>query len=238
MAAEGMESVSFFFPAYHDEKSLPKIVPKFHSFLKKSGRDFELIVVNDASPDKSGEVAEKLAKKLGRMRVIHHEKNMDYGGALTTGFLSGKKEFVGFTDGDAQYSVEDLPKFMEAMQDADLVIGYRTNRVEGFQRKFFQKIYKLLIFLSFGFAVKDLDCSYNLARRKIFDKITLTSKSGFFSAELVYKAKKAGFKIAEVPVKHLEREFGSSQCFGFNRIKKTARDLLRVRLETLFSKGN
>src|SRR3989338_1438621 len=203
MAAEGMESVSFFFPAYHDEKSLPKIVPKFHSFLKKSGRDFELIVVNDASPDKSGEVAEKLAKKLGRMRVIHHEKNMDYGGALTTGFLSGKKEFVGFTDGDAQY------------------------RVEGFQRKFFQKIYKLLIFLSFGFAVKDLDCSYKLARRKIFDKITLTSKSGFFSAELVYKAKKAGFKIAEVPVKHLEREFGSSQCFGFNRIKKTARDLLR-----------
>ena len=137
------ESVSFFFPAYYDEKSIPKLAREFYSALEKTGRDFEVVIIDDCSPDNVGEVAESLAKKMPKLRVVHHEKNRGYGGVLVTGFGGAKKTLAGFTDGDAQYSVKDLQKFLDGMDEADLVIGYRVKRADKFSRTFFQKIYKM-----------------------------------------------------------------------------------------------
>ncbi|HLD58696.1 MAG TPA: glycosyltransferase family 2 protein [archaeon] len=229
MPADSQESVTVFFPAYYDEKSIPIVTKKFHGLLKKTGRKFEIIIVDDGGPDNTGKVADALARQLSNVRVVHHSSNRGYGGALISGFSNAKMDLVGFTDGDAQYLPEEFLNFLDAIKDADLVIGFRKKRAEGFSRKLTQKVYKILLFLLFGVLVRDPDCSYKLARRKIFKKVSLTSKSGFISAELIYKAKKNGFKIKQVPVTHLKRPFGNSTFFGFKRIIATLKDILRVR---------
>ncbi len=223
------ESVSFFFPAYYDEKSIPKLAREFYSALEKTGRDFEVVVIDDCGPDKTGEVADALAGELPKLRVVHHEKNRGYGGVLITGFGGAKKELVGFTDGDAQYSVKDLPKFLDGMNEADLVIGYRVKRADKFSRTFFQKIYKMFLLVFFGLRVRDPDCSFKMMRTGVFPKIKPVSKSGFFSAEMLCKAKKQGLRVKEVPVTHLERKFGESTFFGWRRVLAMFTDMLKVR---------
>lgn len=229
----GSESVSFFFPAYFDEKSIPTLVKQFHAALKKTGRDFEIVVVDDGSPDRTGEVADSLAAQLDNVRVIHHEKNKGYGAVLATGFSSAKKELAGFTDGDAQYSVRDLPKFLDAMEETDLVIGYRAKRADSFKRKVFQKGYEAMLLVLFGLKVRDPDCSFKMMRANVFRKIRPVSKSGFFSAEMIYRAKRAGLRIREVPVVHFERPYGKSTFLGMRRILRMLGDMLLMRLGLL-----
>ncbi|MFC1889853.1 glycosyltransferase family 2 protein [Thermodesulfobacteriota bacterium] len=225
------ESVSFFFPAYFDEKSIPELMKDFHSALQDTGRAFEIIIIDDCSPDGTGEVADIHAKELCNTRVIHNKRNMGYGGALATGFSNAKMEVVGFTDGDAQYSVRDLPKFLEAIGEADIVVGYRENRAEGLKRKFFKQAYRLFLFLLFGLRVKDPDCSFKMMKAGLFSKMKIVSKSGFFSAELIYKARKAGLRIKEVPVTHLKRQYGKSTFFGVGNIFAMFKDMLQVRFK-------
>ena len=229
MAKAKLESVSFFFPAYYDEKSIPKLAREFYSALQKTGRDFEVVIVDDGSPDKTGEVADKLAKELPKLRVVHHEKNRGYGGVLITGFGGARKELAGFTDGDAQYTVKDLPKFLDGIAEADLVVGYRVKRADRFSRILFQRVYKLILLVLFGLRVRDPDCSFKMMRANVFSKIKPVSNSGFFSAEMLYRAKRAGLRIKQVPVTHLERPFGESTFFGFKRIFTMVKDMLKVR---------
>lgn len=231
--AKNNESVSFFFPAYYDKKSIPKLVSSFYKTLQKTKRDFEIIIIDDCSPDGTGAVANELAKKFSKVRVIHNPKNLGYGGALFTGFNTAKKDLVGFTDGDAQYSVKDLEKFLKAIDQADLVIGYRVNRAEGISRMIIQNGNKVALFLLFGMRFKDCDCGFKMIRKSVFKKIAPHSKGGFFSAEMVYHAKKNGLKIKEVPVTHLKRPFGKSTFLGWGKIFNFIRDMLKMRIGKL-----
>ena len=223
------ESVSFFFPAYFDGESIPGLVKEAYAILLKSGRDFEIIVVDDCSPDNTGKIADGLAKEMKNVRVVHNKRNLGYGGALTEGFLSAKKELVGFTDGDGQFSLGNLPKFLDAIEGNDVVVGYRKNRSEGFTRKLFHDCYKLSLLLVLGMDFRDPDCGFKLLRRRHFEKIRPVSGSGFFSAEMLFRAKLAGLRIKEIPVKHLPRRYGQSKCFKPGEIFAMGRDVLAMR---------
>src|SRR6188768_2345823 len=108
--------LSVFFPAYNDAPSLPKLIDKTFEVLNRHARDFEVIVVNDGSTDETGAVLETLRQRHGpRMRVLTHPENRGYGGALRTGFAAATKDFVFYTDGDAQYDVGELPLLLEAV---------------------------------------------------------------------------------------------------------------------------
>ena len=227
------ESVSFFFPAYYDEKSIPLLVKDFDDALKKSGRDYEILIIDDCSPDNTGKVADELAKKFKKVKVIHHDKNRGYGGALTSGFLNASKDFVGFTDGDGQFNVSELGKFLDNLSGNDLVIGYRLNRAEGFKRAVIQNTFKALLLLLFGLRFKDPDCGFKFIRRKVFGEIAPVSRSGFFSAEMLYRTKKKALKVKEVPVNHLNRKFGSSTFLGFGRVLETLQDMVKMRFGKL-----
>ncbi len=231
--AKNNESVSFFFPAYYDKKSLPKLVSDFYKTLQKTGRDFEIIIIDDCSPDGTGAVANKLAKKFPKVRVIHNPKNLGYGGVLFAGFNSAKKDLVGFTDGDAQYSANDFGKFLEAIKDADFVIGYRMNRAEGVSRMIIQNGNKVALFLFFGMRFRDCDCGFKMIRKNVFKKVTPHSKGGFFSAEMIYRAKKNGLRIKEVPVTHLKRPFGKSTFLRWGKIFDFIEDMLKMRIGKL-----
>ena len=121
-------SISAFFPVYNDAGTVELMAEKLDKVLKENSGDYEIIIVDDCSPDASGRIADNIAKKNPKVRVIHHQKNLGYGGALKTGFHSSKKDLVFYTDGDAQFDVYELPKLLPHIDNYDVVNGYKIKR--------------------------------------------------------------------------------------------------------------
>lgn len=203
-------SISFFCPAYYDEKNLPLLIPKAMRVLRMHASAFEIVIVDDASPDNTGIVADKLAKKYSPyIRVIHHKKNMDYGGALRRGFREAKKyDYVFYTDGDNQFDVFELKKFLPYLSDYDAIIGYRSKRLLTPSRNIQTIIYNILIRLFFGVWVKDVNCSIKIFKRDSINKLQLQSNSSFIDAEVLIGVIRNGGKIKEIEVTHYPRLHG------------------------------
>ena len=153
--------ISAFFPAYNDGGTIASMVLSAVLVLEKLTDDYEVIVVNDGSHDYTGEVLDELERQYDRVRIVHHEKNRGYGGALRTGFSEASKEFVFYTDGDAQYDVRDLPALWEQMKDSiDMVQGYKIGRSDPLHRVIIGRIYHWVTNLAFGIHLKDVDCDF------------------------------------------------------------------------------
>jgi glycosyltransferase involved in cell wall biosynthesis len=198
--------------------------------------DFEIIVVNDGSADRTAEIADELARAYPEVRVIHHPKNRGYGGALRSGFSHATKEFVFYTDGDAQYDPAEMALLWAGLgDDVDLVNGYKISRSDPIHRIVIGRIYHHTVKLLFGLTVRDVDCDFRLLRRSIFERVRLEHNSGVICLEMMKKIQDAGFRIAEVPVHHYHRAHGRSQFFNFRRLLRTAVDVgtLWVRLVIL-----
>src|SRR5690606_30769854 len=138
--------------------------------------------------------------------------NRGYGGALRSGFASGEKEWIFYTDGDAQYDVRELERLVErAGPDVDVVQGYKIQRHDPLHRIVIGRLYHWFIRMTFGIRLRDVDCDFRLIRRAVFDKVVLTRDSGVICAEMMTKIQRAGFRIVEVPVHHYQRAHGKSQ---------------------------
>jgi len=221
--------ISAFFPAYNDGGTIASMVLSAILVLEKLTEDYEVIVVNDGSRDYTGEILDELERRYDRVRVVHHEKNKGYGGALRTGFSQASKEFVFYTDGDAQYDVRDLPALWQVMNDSiDMVQGYKIGRSDPLHRVIIGRLYHGMTNLAFGIHLKDVDCDFRLIRRSVFDKVHLESDSGVICVEMMTKIRHAGFRITEVPVHHYHRAYGKSQFFNFRRIARVGIDLLKL----------
>ena len=228
-AAEPRAGLSVFFPAYNDSGTIASMVIRAVQAASELTPDYEVIVVNDGSADATPQIVDELARTYPHGRVVHHPKNRGYGGALQTGFRSATKEFVFYTDGDAQYDPAELADLWAKMTpDADLVNGYKISRSDPFHRIVIGRFYHHIVSLLFGLTVRDVDCDFRLMRRSIFEQIDLEKTSGVICLEMMKKIKDAGFRIVEVPVHHYHRAFGKSQFFNFRRIAKTGVDVLRL----------
>jgi glycosyltransferase involved in cell wall biosynthesis len=220
-------SLSVFFPAYNDGGTIPSMVLTALMTLRELTDDYEVIVVNDGSTDYTGQVLDELAGHFDHVRVIHHQANRGYGGALRSGFGAATKELVFYTDGDAQYDPRELRLLYAAWSnDVDLVNGYKIGRSDPLHRIIIGKAYQWTVKLLFGLRVRDVDCDFRLMRRSIFDRIGLTSDSGVICVELMKKVQDAGFRIVEVPVHHYHRAYGKSQFFNFRRLWRTGIQLI------------
>jgi glycosyltransferase involved in cell wall biosynthesis len=227
--AEQRAGLSVFFPAYNDSGTIASMVIRAVQAASELTPDYEVIVVNDGSADATPQIVDELARTYAQVRVVHHPHNRGYGGALQTGFRSATKEFVFYTDGDAQYDPAELADLWARMTaDADLVNGYKISRSDPLHRIVIGRLYHHIVKLLFGLSVRDVDCDLRLMRRSIFDKIDLEKTSGVICLELMKKIEDGGFRIVEVPVHHYHRAFGKSQFFNFRRIAKTAVDVLRL----------
>ena len=221
--------ISAFFPAYNDGGTIASMVLSAILVLEKLTDDYEVIVVNDGSRDYTSEILNELERRYDRVRVVHHEQNKGYGGALRTGFSQASKEFVFYTDGDAQYDVRDLPALWKEMNDSiDMVQGYKVGRSDPLHRVIIGRLYHWMANLAFGIHLKDVDCDFRLIRRSVFDKVHLESDSGVICVEMMTKIRHAGFRITEVPVHHYHRAYGKSQFFNFRRIARVGIDLLKL----------
>lgn len=212
-------SISFFCPAYYDEKNLPVLIPKVVKVLKRLSSKFEIYIIEDGSPDKTAEVADALAKKYNQrfssnkpyIIVVHHPKNLGYGAALRDGYNHAKKyEYTLYTDGDNQFDVEETAKMIPYLSTNDAVIGYRSQRSLTLARQIQTTVYNWLIRLLFGLKVKDINCALKIISKKALNKISLESNSGFIDAELLIKLKNSGARIYEVEVLHYPRKFGKA----------------------------
>ncbi len=227
-----LSELSVFFPAYNEEANLRMVVEKAINYLPKIAQKWEVLIVDDGSKDKTGEIADSLAKEYRQIRVIHHRPNRGYGAAFKSGFYNAKYEWIAFTDSDGQFDFRDIDKFIEKQKEtsADLVIGYYLGRKVSLQIKITSKIWEILVFLLFGLNVHDIDCGFKLVSKKVISSIPkLESERGaFISSEFLVKARRAGFKIEEVGVRHYVRAGGKPTGRKLNVIMQSFVDLFRL----------
>jgi glycosyltransferase involved in cell wall biosynthesis len=230
-------SLSIFFPAYNDAGTIASLALIAHMTARTLTDDYEVIVVDDGSPDHTGELLDEMARHFPWLKVVHHPKNRGYGGALRTGFETAAKDLVFYTDGDAQYDPRELVRLHEALTpEVDFVNGYKIGRSDPLHRKVIGKAYHLFVRTMFGLRLRDVDCDFRLMRRDVFRKVTLTRSSGVICVELMKKVQDHGFRIAQVPVHHFHRTYGKSQFFNFPRVARTLVDLTRLWLDLVVRK--
>lgn len=219
------EGISAFFPAYNDAPSLPGLLRRAFSALEQASDDFEVIVVNDGSRDETAAVLEDMQRELGaRLRVVTHEKNRGYGGALRSGFEAASKDLVFYTDGDGQYDPAEIHLLLEQWTpDVGLVNGYKRLRQDPWHRIFIGNVYNRVARFLFRIRIRDIDCDFRLIRRPLVENLHLESTSGTICLELVRKIEMTGCGVAEVAVSHYPRLHGRSQFFRWRSLLKTAR---------------
>jgi glycosyltransferase involved in cell wall biosynthesis len=220
-------SVSAFFPCYNDEATIGRMVELAAKTIDSCGVDGEIIVINDGSTDGSADVLATTAAAEPRLRVVHHESNRGYGGALLSGFRAATREWVFYTDGDGQFDPAELADLVaKAGPDVDVVQGYKLRRADNLARRVIGRVYHRFVSFAFGLEIRDTDCDFRLIRKAMLDRITLVHTTGVICVELVRKLQDAGARFVEVPVHHYPREHGQSQFFRFSRVVGSLTDLV------------
>jgi glycosyltransferase involved in cell wall biosynthesis len=219
-----LSSVSAFFPCYNDSNTIAGLVGMVDFALRQITDDYEIIVVNDASTDNSAQVLAQMQAERPALRVVTHEKNRGYGGALGSGFRSATKDYVFYTDGDGQYDPSELTMLAGAMRPGvDVVNGYKISRQDPWYRQLIGSLYQHVSRRMFSFPIRDVDCDFRLLRRSVFEKINLESSDGAICIELVRKLRDSGCRMVELPVHHYPRAYGTSEFFKPRRIIRALR---------------
>jgi glycosyltransferase involved in cell wall biosynthesis len=227
--AASPSSLSVFFPAYNDSGTIASLVIRALQTAAKLAPNHEVIVVNDGSTDSTAQILDALALVYPALRVVTHDNNRGYGGALRSGFAAAAKDIVFYTDGDAQYDPTEMELLWHRMEPGvDLVNGYKISRSDPLHRIFIGRFYHYIVKVLFGLRVRDVDCDFRMMRRTIFDKVRLEKSSGVICLEMMKKIQDAGFVIVEVPVHHYHRAYGRSQFFNFPRIYRTGVDVAKL----------
>ena len=209
MASPKLKELSVFFPFYNEEANIAAQTKQALKIIPQFAEKFEIILVNDGSADKTGQIGQKLAADHPNVVLVSHSKNRGYGGALKSGFRKAKYEWIFFSDGDRQFDLKEIGRLLPLTSRADLVIGYRQKRADTPIRLINAKLFNLLIRLLFGLKVTDIDCAFKLIKKDVVDNLELKSDGALISSELLIKAQKAGYKIAQTPVSHYPRKIGS-----------------------------
>jgi glycosyltransferase involved in cell wall biosynthesis len=223
-----LPSLTIFFPCYNDGGTIATMIIRAMQAATNVTDDFEIIVINDGSQDDSALILEEMARLYaGFVKVMHEPRPSGYGGVLRKGFAAAQKEWIFYTDGDAQYDPRELSILVAGLHEGvDMVNGYKIKRHDPLIRIWIGLAYQYFVKLIFGLVIRDVDCDFRLMRRSIFDNITLESQSGTITFEMVKKIQDAGYCIGEAPVHHYYRQYGLSQFFNIPRVVRTLADLL------------
>jgi glycosyltransferase involved in cell wall biosynthesis len=225
--------ISLFYPAFNEEANISKAVEIAGSVLGKllSERkieDYEIIVIDDGSADRTGTIADKLAGQDQRVKVVHHKINLGYGAALWSGLQAAQYEWVFFTDADLQFSLDEIGKLLEFTNEYKAIIGYRAPRRDSLVRLINAKGWNILNRILFGLKVRDIDCAFKLLDRRLVAELPLETRGATMSAEMLIRLQRKGIRFKEVPVTHLPRTKGRATGARLSVIIRAFRELFAL----------
>jgi glycosyltransferase involved in cell wall biosynthesis len=223
-----MVSISVFFPCYNEQENVGRTVEKALEVMQQLNADFEVIIVDDGSFDGTGRIADEIAGRDGRVKVVHHPRNLGYGAALQSGFKAATKELVFYTDGDGQFDIKEMPPLLALMEQYDIVSCYRLNRRDPIIRKINGWCWTWLVCLMFGLKIRDIDCAFKLYKREIFDKIELSSAGALIDAEILARATRKGYRITQKGVHHYPRTAGAQSGANLRVILRAFKELFKL----------
>ena len=223
-----MISISVFFPCYNEQENVERTVQDALEVLDKLDADFEIVVVDDGSSDDTARIADEIAGRDNRVRVVHHETNLGYGSALQSGFKAATKELVFYTDGDGQFDIGEMPPLLELMEQFDIVSCYRLDRKDPIVRKINAWCWTKLVCLLFRLKIRDIDCAFKLYKREIFDSIVLSSTGALIDTEVLARATRKGYSITQRGVHHFPRTAGEQTGANPRVILRAFRELFRL----------
>lgn len=226
--------ISLFFPVYNDEATVRTVASKALALLADIADQYEVIIVDDGSPDRAGEIADQLAREDCHVVVVHHPRNLGYGAAVRSGFAKARYEWICLTDGDDEYDVEDFRRLMELRNFYDLIITFRYVKVYSSTRQFISWIYNGTLRALFRTRFRDISTGLRVVRKTVTDKLDLSSDSPFIGAELTVKCMLKGYRIGEVGIQTFPRVFGHGSSTSTKNILATMADMARV-YQTIFS---
>jgi glycosyltransferase involved in cell wall biosynthesis len=222
------DSVSLFFPVYRDERTVRTVAEKALRLLSSLDVPFEIVIVDDGSPDKSGMIADELARQHPEVKVVHHPANLGYGAAVKSGVAACRHDLVCMTDGDDEYEVEDFRKLFKLKDRYDLIITFRYRKIYSNTRIFVSWVYNVLLRFFFRTPFRDVSTGLRLVRRVVLEDVELESTSPFVGAELAIKAMLKGYRVGEVGIQTFPRSFGSGSSTSVPNILATIRDMWRI----------
>lgn len=211
---------SIIIPTYNERENIARLIPLIQEVFNDYNVKGEIIIVDDNSPDKTGNLAEEFAKIYGNIRVIHRKEKLGLGSAYKTGFKEAKGKIVFEMDADHSHDPRAIPLFIEQIEKgADVVIGSRYitgGSIVGwpFQRKLISKYANLLANFILGINVKDATSGYRAYTRRALNDIdidTIKSTGYAFQLEMAHRARKKSFKIFEIPITFVDRKTGKSK---------------------------
>lgn len=223
-----MPSLSVFFPAWNEEEYVERAVTRAKTVLERLTDDWEIIVVNDASTDRTREIAEAMSAADPRIRCVSHEVNQKLGGAMKTGFSSSTKDVVIYSDMDLPFDLNELERALHLMEylEADMICAFRFDRTsEGPKRIVYSFVYNLLIRTLFDVFVKDINFSFKVVHRRVLESLELKATGSFIDAELVVKAIRKGFRVFQMGVDYFPRTRGVSTLASPQVIVKMMKEL-------------
>jgi glycosyltransferase involved in cell wall biosynthesis len=223
-----MKSLSVILPAFNEEANIRSAVEDAYEILPAFAPVFEIIVVNDGSFDRTGDICDELAEELSEMRVVHHTENSGYGAALKSGIKLARYDIIFFTDSDRQFDLKEVATLLVETDNYDIVAGYRARRHDPPHRLLFAWGWNILVRLVLGIRVRDIDCAFKAFNRRVFDSIQIRSVGAMVNTEIFCQAHTFDMTVKEVPVSHFPRKHGKPTGGNIAVIIKAFRELTRM----------
>ncbi len=219
--------ISVILPAWNEEANIEDTVYAVIGTLQYVAPNFEVIVVDDGSTDRTSEIADALAATDARVRVIHNRPNRGYGGALAAGFAAAEKELLFFMDSDGQFDINDIQRLILPYEagDAEVILGYRAHRADPPLRKLNALAWKRLVSLLFGLQVRDIDCAFKLIPTRLMRTAAVESTGAMINTEFLAKFARMGVTMHQVPVNHYPRAKGTATGANIGVIFRAFREL-------------
>ena len=221
-------SLTIFYPCYNEEANVERVTRAAVEVGRRVADDLEVLIVNDGSRDRTGEIADALAAEIPEVRAVHNRPNQGYGGALTRGFREATKNWVFYTDGDGQFDLNELPRLLPLLETHDVVSCYRLDRQDPWVRKLNAWAWSTLVNLLFAIRLRDIDCAFKIYPKTFIDRIELHSRGALIDTEMLAKARNLGLRIAQLGVHHYPRTAGQQTGANLRVILRAFRELFKL----------
>ncbi|MBK8915597.1 MAG: glycosyltransferase family 2 protein [Phycisphaerales bacterium] len=222
-------SLTITFPCYNEEANVERVTRSAVEVGRRIADDLEVLIVNDGSRDRTGEIADRLAAEIPEVRVVHNSPNRGYGGALSRGFREATRTWVFYTDGDGQFDIGELPRLLPLLERYDIVSGYRRQRRDPWIRRLNAWAWGKLVRVLFGLRIRDIDGAFKIYPRSLFDRIEMKSTGALIDTEVLSRAQRLGYSIGQIDVSHYPRTAGQQTGARLSVIVRAFRELLALR---------